>query len=756
MNNADAPALSESQHLAVLRTVFDSSPDLVYVVNADLQIVMCNRNFRQLSKKAKPEGMHLRDLGFSEAAIAEHQIALAAYTDNGHSWCQEIELNLSGQHYSDCTVIPIESSSTLVAFHLRGTSEPNSVTAQDHVPLLAQEQFQRMTEESSDLIASVDRDLRYTSFNDAYRKGVEWLYHRKVKIGDSVGEITKEFPPRQKMLLGAFRRALQDEIVQHTIEVGGADDREFFNLRFYPLCDHSGSITGAGLVVRDVTEQKRAEAALKESKERFRTLADNISQLVWMADAKGRVVWFNQRWRDFTGSAPLEMKTLGWRHVIHPDHIRRVLERLQHSWDTGEVWEDVFPMKNKAGTYHWFLSRAVPIHDDNGKVERWFGTHTDITEQRAAEEALRQADHNKDRFLATLAHELRNPMAPLRSALETLRLSQVERTQPSQLYDMMNRQVDQLVRLVDDLLEVSRLTRGKITLRKEPVLISNVVRSALESTEPLIRSAQHRLHLSLPSEEITVRGDALRLTQVLINLLNNAIKYTEPGGDIWLTVTQNDSSEIVLSVKDNGKGIEARTLPYIFDSFVQVANGQQGHGGLGIGLSIVRTLVGMHGGTVEAYSKGRGRGSEFKVTLPAPVANEQRQPTEEFTTQPVGTTRTLVVDDNVDAARSLGDLLSLLGNEVCVVHNGPAALAKVGEFKPGLILLDIDMPGMDGYEVVRRLRQRPDTREQQVVALTGFGQEEDRRKALAAGFDLHLVKPVDLATLQSLYSPAIS
>lgn len=759
MNKADVPELTDHQQLAVLRAVFDSSPDLVYAVDAELRVIMCNTTFRQLSQNEQPEGMHLGELGFSAAALSEHQIAFAAYGEHVHSWCQNIEINLNGYHYANCTVIPVGNCPSIIAFHLKDyLAQPTRLKRSD--ALLAGDRFKRVSQSSPDSIAAVDKDLRYTTFSAAYQEQVRRQYGHDIKLGDSVAEVTKKHSHHQTLLLECFQRALDNEVVHYTMDVEGADDHRFLSMRFYPLCDSDGRINGAGQITLDVTDQISAEAALRDSELRFRTLADNISPLVWMADAKGRVVWFNQRWREFTGATPVEMKTLGWRRVVHPDHIRRVLERLQRSWDTGEVWDDVFPMKSRNGNYHWFLSRALPIRDSTGRVEHWFGTHTDITEQRAAEEALRQADHNKDRFLATLAHELRNPMAPLRSALETLRLSQPEDSQSFQLYDMMNRQVDQLVRLVDDLLEVSRLTRGKITLRKEPVIINNIVRSALESTEPLIQTMRHRLHLRLPRGTIWLRGDSLRLSQVLINLLNNAAKYTEPGGDIWLTVEEhhgNDQPEVMISVRDNGRGIDATTLPYIFDSFVQLADGTQSDGGLGIGLSIVRTLVDMHGGRVKAISAGPGQGSEFIVTLPlhAMESDYHQHPQEQFSAS-AGTTRTLIVDDNVDAARSLADLLTLLGNEVCVVHSGPAALAKLDEFDPGLILLDIDMPGMDGYEVARRLRQRADTRDRQVVALTGFGQEEDRRRAMAAGFDLHLVKPVDLATLQSLYAPEIS
>lgn len=756
MNNTDAPRLTQSQHLAVLRAVLDHSPDLVYAIDRELRVAACNTTFRKMVRNEHPEGMLLRDLGFSGEALAEHQIAFASHADAGHSWHQDIEVRMYGRRYTDCTVIAVPP---LLAFQLRDFLAMPSGFKLDQPDdfVLFRDLFAQATRDSQNMVASVDQELRFTSFNTAYQKAVREVYGHEIKAGDRVMDVLERNPHHQELLEHLFERALHDEIVHHTLAVERGAEPLLLNLRFYPLSDDKGRTVGVGQIILDVTEQAKAEAALSESEHRFRTLANNISQLVWMADATGRVVWFNQRWREFTDATPQQMSKLGWQQVVHPDHLRRVLERLQHSWDTGEVWEDVFPMQSKNGTYHWFLSRALPIRDSRGRVRHWFGTHTDITEQRSAEEALRQADHNKDRFLATLAHELRNPMAPLRSALETLRLSQEEqRGGQAQLYDMMNRQVDQLVRLIDDLLEVSRLTRGRIKLRKEWIDVTDVVRSALEATEGLVHKAGHNLHLSMPAEAIWLYGDGLRLSQVLTNLLNNAVRYTDPGGDIWLSVSKHESGEephVVISVKDTGRGIDAATLPYIFDSFVQLSDAEQmARGGLGIGLSIVRTLVQMHGGKVEVISRGVGQGSEFIVTLPLRRDVSAHEPGARNDGDPlIQTSRTLIVDDNVDAARSLGDLLTLLGNEVCVVHNGPAALAIMDEFDPGLVLLDIDMPGMDGYEVARHLR-RQERDHRRLVALTGFGQEEDRRRAIAAGFDQHLVKPVDLATLQSLYA----
>jgi PAS domain S-box-containing protein len=498
--------------------------------------------------------------------------------------------------------------------------------------------------------------------------------------------------------------------------------------------------------------RREASQSLRDSEERFRTLADNMSQFAWMADDKSWIFWYNRRWYDYTGTTLEEMQGWGWMKVHHPDHLDRVVRRIQHSWDTGEVWEDTFPLRGKNGAYRWFLSRAIPIRDAEGRVLRWLGTNTDITEQRAAEEALKEADRRKDEFLATLAHELRNPLAPIRNSLHILRLAGTDNVAAQRVHEMMERQVNHMVRLVDDLMEVSRITRGKIELRKEQVELAAVVRSAIETSKPLIDAARHQLAISLPAEPLMLEADPVRLAQVLANLLNNAAKYTDAGGQIWLTARRAGPSAVI-SVRDNGVGIPAGMLHKVFDLFTQVDdNYGRAQGGLGIGLTLVRSLVDKHGGSVEVKSDGPGKGSEFVVRLPLATAgrgpHDQRRDGDSLSA--VAPRRILVVDDNRDAGESLSLLLRFFGADVFTVHNGPAALEAIPNYQPAVVLLDIGMPGMDGYEVARRIRQQAEGREAILIALTGWRQEEDQRRSREAGFDYHLVKPVDLGALQAL------
>ena len=362
------------------------------------------------------------------------------------------------------------------------------------------------------------------------------------------------------------------------------------------------------------------------------------------------------------------------------------------------------------------------------------------------------ADQRKDEFLATLAHELRNPLAPIRNAVQIMRLSGASAPAAQHLSEMMERQVGHMVRLVDDLLEVSRITRGKIELRKERVALDAVIQAALETSRPLMESQRHALEIRLPPEPVYLQADATRLAQVFGNLLNNAAKYTDAGGHIALSAERH-GGEVVVSVSDSGTGISPAALPRVFDMFVQGENSRdRTQGGLGIGLTLVRSLVEMHGGSVSARSEGEGKGSEFTVRLPlAPAVQGAPEASSTVVAREVkAPTRVLVVDDNRDAAETLGMLLEMLGAQVAVVHDGTSALSAVGRHRPALVFLDLGMPGMDGFEVARRIREQPDHRSTTLIALTGWGQERDRRETKAAGFDHHLIKPADFGALQAL------
>jgi signal transduction histidine kinase/ActR/RegA family two-component response regulator len=383
--------------------------------------------------------------------------------------------------------------------------------------------------------------------------------------------------------------------------------------------------------------------------------------------------------------------------------------------------------------------------------QRQYQIRSHLDERERAAEALRVADQRKDEFLATLGHELRNPLAPLLTGLHLLRMTSNRDPGIARITAVMERQLTHLVRLVDDLLEVSRITRGVIDVQREPLDLATLVRSALETTRPMFEAAGHRLTVDLPELPISIQGDSVRLTQVFANLLTNAAKYTNAGGSISVTV-RRAGERAVIAVRDNGIGIPTDHLDSVFDMFMQVdRSNRRSQGGLGIGLTLVRSLVTMHGGTVQARSAGPGRGSEFVVTLPvtAQQAARAEQPRSIAMFPP---RRILVVDDNQDAADTLGSLLTALGATVAVVHGGAAALEAFSTFNPDTVLLDLGMPGMDGYDVARRIRAMEGHPDTLLIALTGWGQDHDYRQSRAAGFDHHLVKPPDIEHLRELLS----
>jgi PAS domain S-box-containing protein len=397
----------------------------------------------------------------------------------------------------------------------------------------------------------------------------------------------------------------------------------------------------------------------------------------------------------------------------------------------------------------WLELAAAPVQ--SGGVAVYF---RDISDRVQALEALRGADRRKDEFLAMLAHELRNPLAPIRNGVQLLRLGEGVPDLRAQTLDMIDRQTAQLVRLVDDLLDVSRITSGKMALHKAAVELSAVVASAVETCRPAIEAARHTLAIDLPRESVLVHADFVRLAQVISNLLGNAARYTSVGGRIELKVWR-EGRDAAISVSDNGIGIAAELLPRIFEMFMQGGREPRGgQGGLGIGLALARRLVELHGGSIAARSDGTDRGAQFTVRLPALAAQpvEASRPPERALIRARLPRRVLVVDDNVDAARALGLLLERMGHDVLVAHDGLAALEVARGNRPEVVLLDITMPGVDGHGVVRLLRKDPRFASVPFVAITGHGSEDDRRASREAGFDEHLVKPVALESLQRVFA----
>jgi len=514
----------------------------------------------------------------------------------------------------------------------------------------------------------------------------------------------------------------------------------------------------------DITERKRAKEKLRESEQRLEMALEAAKLGSCHLDFGANELTSSAALKANFGRAPDDHFSYeDLTEMIHPDDRERVIEHIEQTMQNREEYQDEYRVIWPDGSLHWIAARGRRVYGADGQPLYCDGVTLDLTERKQMEEslrrqtaALREADRRKDDFLATLAHELRNPLAPLRNAVRILALRSDDSAVVAQTSELMDRQIQQMVRLVDDLLEVSRIGRGKISLQKAPVDLAEVVATAVETSRPLIEAHRHKLTVSLPHSPVRVEADAARLAQILSNLLNNAAKYTEDGGRIDL-IAERAPEEAVLRVRDNGVGIAPEILPQVFDMFMQVESStDRSQGGLGIGLTLVRRLVEMHDGKIEARSAGLGKGSEFLVRLPAltePASEPARNPAEDSSTHVAnGSRRVLIVDDNIDSAESMAVLLRLQDHEVRLAHDGEAAVDEARSFLPDVIFLDLDLPKMDGYEVAGRLRQEPAVRDMMLVAMTGYGQEEDRERTQEAGFQLHMVKPVDFNKVEELLS----
>ncbi|HTX05686.1 MAG TPA: CHASE3 domain-containing protein [Steroidobacteraceae bacterium] len=543
-------------------------------------------------------------------------------------------------------------------------------------------------------------------------------------------------------------------LANHTMLLA-RDGREFvLEDSAAPIRREDGELEGVVLVFQNATPRRLAERELAEREQQFQVLAENIPTLCWMADAAGQVVWYNSRWYEYTGMKPEAMRGSYWESLHDPKVLPSVLERWRAAIAEGSRFEMVFPLKGADGTFRPFLTRIAPVRDAEERTVGWIGTNIDISEQEAAQESLRQADRRKDEFLATLAHELRNPLAPVRNAVQLLKRKADDAQTREWATTIIERQAQSMARMLDDLLDVSRITRGTLTLHKQRLRLASVIDNAIEVAQPFITAHRHHLTVTLPPQAIEVEGDPLRLSQIVGNLLTNAAKYTDPGGRIELSARVAERV-VTIAVKDSGIGLERESIGQLFEMFSQVKSAlDRSEGGLGIGLALVKGLAELHGGSVEAQSAGLGEGSTFSVHLPlvephSSSADRQTSPAQAALV-PIVRRRVLVADDNQDAATTLQMILELDGHEVHIAHDGQSALEAAERLRPQIAILDIGMPKLNGYEVARKMRATDWGRGIRLIALTGWGQEGDRRRAFAAGFDAHLTKPIDADELKEV------
>ncbi|HZG39661.1 MAG TPA: PAS domain-containing protein [Nodosilinea sp.] len=634
----------------------------------------------------------------------------------------------------------------------------------------SEERFQAFMDHSPTAAWITDRDGRVLYLSQTYFRTFQFLTQ------DVLGKTVFDLYPKAiaEQFLDNIRQAADTQTVVETTEVAPRSDGTMGDFLVYkfPIADNSGESLVGGVAI-DITERKQAEANLRESEERFRTLADQMSQFAWMADKDGSIFWYNRRWFEYTGTTLDAMLGWGWQQIHHPEHVDRVVEHFRHCIEVGEPWEDTFPLRSKDGTYGWFLSRAVPIRDAAGNILRWFGTNTDITErlqveqereqlleqEQAARAAAERTNQLKDEFLAVLSHELRSPLNPILGWARLLRGGKLDPVRTDEALATIERNAKLQCQLIDDLLDISRIMQGKLVLNAAPVSLAFVISSAIETVQ--LAAEAKRIAIAVYSEPNVgqVAGDAGRLQQVVWNLLTNAVKFTPPGGRVDVRLTQVNH-QARLQVSDTGKGITPEFLPYVFEHFRQEDGATtRKFGGLGLGLAIAKQIVTLHGGRIWVESLGEDQGATLTVELPClQIVNSVEDVTNPILVQsdtlPLTNLRVLIVDDEPDSREFVAFVVEQAGADVTAVSSAIEALQQLSTTSFDLLLSDIGMPEMDGYELMRQLSQISSEPNRQVlalaqpvdfpaIALTAYAGEMNQQQALAAGFQGHLTKPVE-------------
>jgi PAS domain S-box-containing protein len=576
-----------------------------------------------------------------------------------------------------------------------------------------------------------------------------------------IGSHFSRFYPPEAIKRGLPETELRGAMMQGRYEDEGwrirKDGSRFWaNVIITAVRNSSGHLIGFSKITRDLTERRRHEDELRRGEERFRLLVDGVTEYaIMMLDSEGFVTSWNVGAERIKGYKSHEI--LG-KHVSHFYPSEAVLsnkpwEDLRIARDQGRVTDEGWRLR-KDGTLFWANTVITSLRDQDGRPHGFAKVTQDMTQRRHAE-ALADTTQRMHEFIAMLAHELRNPLAPIRNAVTLMGRKGLGDPTLESMRQTIDRQSVLLTRLLDELLDVNRIARGQFSIEREPVDVADVLARAIETSRSLIDSRRHRLEVVVPDQPVRVMGDALRLTQTFVNLLNNAAKYTPEGGSIRLSAAVR-GAEIEVRVADNGAGIERDMLEKVFDLFVQAdPTAQNSLGGLGVGLALVRRVVELHGGNVLALSEGKACGAEFLVRLPLSIEQIQVISTrEERAPSPIRALRVLIVDDNKDAADSMHLLLGSMGQNVYVAYDGHAAISAAQTFKPDVVLLDIGMPQMSGYEVARTLRDDPSTANSILVAITGWGQEADKERAKEAGFSHHFVKPINEEALRNVLAEA--
>jgi PAS domain S-box-containing protein len=755
---------------AMRRDVLTQMQDAVLAFDVDDHVIFMNRAAEiQYGRAAsdvlgRPRGDLFRERWLdAESALRAHE----ELRTRGSCRSESVHVRADGREmHVECTVSLLKDASQqplggLSVIRNIDDRVSSQATLADAAAALArrERQFATLVENSPDIFSRLDRHLRYLYVSPVVerysgRPAAEHLGRTPADMGMPL-DLQVEW---DRTLRRVFATGAVGLLKFRYSGVGGQS--WMMSSRLIPEFADDGSVESVLSIASNITEQEQIEAALRESKARleFTLAAAHVGE--WEIDvASGECRHSSLYDRCFGYAEPVP----GWNidmlfAHLHPDDRERVRGLATHSFKTGSdldfasrvIWPD--------GSEHWIdVHGSAYISARTRESEpprlRFLGIIADITLRKHTEATLRDADLRKDEFLATLAHELRNPLAPIRNAVQIMQLSRDE-TMHDKARKIIERQLKQMVHLVDDLLDVSRISQGKVELRLEQVDVADAVLDAIETSRPLIDAGRHHLTTRLaPPRALMVDADVTRLCQIVANLLNNAAKYTPEGGHIQV-LAERDGDDAVITVQDSGIGLTQDMLPRVFDMFAQVDRSmERAQGGLGIGLALVKRLVEMHGGSVTAASDGPDRGCRFVVRLPLlrhPQGPARDRPAHELAAQDTDGMRVLVVDDNVDSADSLSQVMQILGYPVAVAHDGVEAVEMMATWRPAFALMDIGMPRMSGLEAARAIRELPDGARPWLIALSGWGQAEDRRKSREAGFDHHFVKPVDVEALIEL------
>jgi PAS domain S-box-containing protein len=614
--------------------------------------------------------------------------------------------------------------------------------------------FARFMEHLPGLAWIKDAEGRYVFANEAAERAFG------TKRDEFYGKTDEEvFPPETAAQFQEHdRRALAGGTGVQVIETLEHDDGVLHHslVSKFPIPGPDGSAALVGGIAIDITDRMEMEKALREQADQLRLALDSGRMGTWDWDVRtNRVIW-SDNLEPIHGlpKGGFDGTFAGFQRLVHPEDRQRVEQAIHNSFQRGSLYEVEFRIIWPDGSIHWISGRGMAFTDEHGQPNRMIGTAMDVTERKLIETSLREADRRKEEFLAVLSHELRNPLAPIRTSLYLMRDATLTGAELERERAVVERQVEHLNRLVDDLLDVSRINRGGIELQTKVVDLSKAIAEAADAVAFRIQERRQVLDIVVPGQPIRLVADPTRLEQILLNLLTNAAKFTDVGGRITLTA-ECDDEEVVVRVRDTGIGISPDLLPRIFDLFVQGERRLgESRAGMGIGLGLVKSLLEKHGGSITAHSAGPGMGSEFVVRLPVlPEALFAQPPAAPDSSEVIRCHRVLVVDDNAIAADSLARLLNMVfGQQVRVAYDGMSALDIADAFRPEIVLLDLGMAAMDGYEVAMKLRERPDGARMRIIAVTGWAQEEDRRRTRELGFDRHLVKPVDTESLRALFA----